>query len=143
MQTFASPQVETPLPKFEPTQATRGSRLQAVIIDGLLVVAIYFVGLLANMPELLFIGIIGLAIYQMYLLAKDGQTIGKRISNIRIVMVADNSNGGFMPNVGMRLVLNGIIAFVPFYALVDVLFIFREDHRCIHDMIAGTKVIEA
>lgn len=143
MQTFAPPQVETPLPKFEPTQATRGSRLQAAIIDGLLVVAIYFVGLLANMPELIIVGIIGLVIYQMYLLAKDGQTIGKRFSNIRIVMVADNSNGGFMPNVGMRLVLNGIIALVPFYALVDILFIFREDQRCIHDMIAGTKVIEA
>ena len=29
-----------------------------------------------------------------------------------------------------------------FASLVDALCIFREDRRCIHDLIAGTRVIE-
>jgi uncharacterized RDD family membrane protein YckC len=39
--------------------------------------------------------------------------------------------------------LNGILGLIPLYAIVDALFIFRGDRRCIHDMIAGTRVIEA
>lgn len=143
MQTYAPPQTSAPVEEWTSTMASRGSRLQAAIIDGLLTVGIYLVALFVNMPELLFAGLISLWIYQIYLLITAGQTIGKRISNIKIVMVKDESNGGFMVNVGMRLVLNSIIAFVPFYILVDILFIFREDQRCIHDLIAGTKVIEA
>jgi hypothetical protein len=27
-----------------------------------------------------------------------------------------------------------------FASLVDVLFIFRDDRRCVHDLIAGTQV---
>ena len=63
--------------------------------------------------------------------------------NIRIVTHDREANGGFVTNVLLRTVLNWIIALVPFYALVDVLFIFRNDQRCIHDLIAGTKVIKA
>ena len=33
------------------------------------------------------------------------------------------------------------ISLVPFYRLVDILFIFREDRRCLHDLIAGTQVV--
>ena len=28
-----------------------------------------------------------------------------------------------------------------FLGLLDVLFIFRQDRRCLHDMVAGTEVI--
>ncbi|MEA2700447.1 MAG: hypothetical protein QOI66_4718, partial [Myxococcales bacterium] len=45
----------------------------------------------------------------------------------------------------LRGVVNGIISAIPYlgglYALVDALFIFRDDRRCIHDLIAGTRVI--
>ncbi len=31
---------------------------------------------------------------------------------------------------------------VPFYGIVDALFIFREDHRCIHDLIGNSYVVD-
>lgn len=47
-----------------------------------------------------------------------------------------------MTNVLLRLMLNTLLAFIPGYALVDILFIFRKDRRCIHDFIAGTHVVK-
>ena len=32
---------------------------------------------------------------------------------------------------------------IPFYALADVLFIFRSDRRCIRDRISGTQVVQS
>ena len=47
----------------------------------------------------------------------------------------------------LRLVPIHLISQVPFaggfVGLADSLFIFRQDKRCIHDLIAGTKVVEA
>ncbi len=48
-----------------------------------------------------------------------------------------------MPNVLVRMVLNGALGLIPFYSLVDALFIFRSDRRCIHDLIAGTVVVKS
>ncbi|MBD3392455.1 MAG: hypothetical protein GF418_10265 [Chitinivibrionales bacterium] len=39
--------------------------------------------------------------------------------------------------------LQGIPILGSLFALINVLFVFREDHRCIHDLIAGTKVVSA
>jgi hypothetical protein len=40
-----------------------------------------------------------------------------------------------------------LLPLVPFLgglvALVDVLFIFGPSKRCLHDLVAGTKVVEA
>ena len=80
-------------------------------------------------------------IFQMVLLTKDGQTLGKKALKIRIVKRDTGVNGGFVPNVLLRLIVNGLIGFIPFCGLVDILFIFRSDRRCIHDMIAGTQVV--
>jgi hypothetical protein len=42
--------------------------------------------------------------------------------------------------------VNSVIGNLPcigfFYALADILFIFRDDRRCIHDLIASTTVID-
>ena len=40
------------------------------------------------------------------------------------------------------LVLNGAILYVfVVVGLVDIALIFRRDRRCLHDLIAGTKVV--
>ena len=78
----------------------------------------------------------------MVLLIKDGQTLGKKALRIRIVKMDTGENGGFVPNVLLRLIVNGLLGIIPLYGLVDILFIFRGDRPCIHDMIAGTQVVE-
>jgi uncharacterized RDD family membrane protein YckC len=143
MQTMVEPKTMASTPVRLTTPATRGARLMAAIIDSAIGVLFYMVSYIANTPEIFLAGIVAFWVYQIYLLSVYGQTVGKQISKIRIVRVNDEANGGFVTNVLMRLILNGLICLIPVYALVDVLFIFRQDQRCIHDMIAGTKVISA
>ena len=79
---------------------------------------------------------------QLVLLATHGQTIGKRFLDIRIVSFETGQNAGFGANVVMRAWVKALLSAIPFYGLVDVLFIFRDDQRTIHDLIAGTHVVE-
>lgn len=140
--------------------ADRLPRLWAALIDRLLVTPIIVAGSVAvafrardNSPAglaviaavvLLFLGLAG---YQIWLLSTAGQTIGKRLLGLRVVQVKDLSNGGFVVNVLMRAAVPWVITMIPglgvLFALLDPLFIFREDRRCVHDHIAGTCVIKA
>jgi uncharacterized RDD family membrane protein YckC len=62
--------------------------------------------------------------------------------HIRIVTYPSGENPGFVKAALVRGFVNALIAnFVPFYALVDACFIFREDRRCLHDLIAETTVV--
>ncbi len=84
---------------------------------------------------------------QIYLLVTRGQTMGKKLLGIKIVSLEDGSNPGFVKVFLLRIFINGLIGAVPFvgifYSLADCLFIFRDDRRCLHDLIAGTKVVTA
>lgn len=132
--------------------ADRGTRLGARFIDGLLAVPLFVIWIIIASTSnseageiiglvIFVLGIIGLVAYQWWLLSTEGQTIGKRMVNIRVVCL-NGTNGGFVTNVLMREILNGLIGIIPFYSLVDVLFIFSDERRCIHDHIAGTRVIK-
>ncbi len=80
----------------------------------------------------------------MVLLTRDGQTLGKKALKIRIVVYRTGENGGFVPNVLLRTLVNGfLVGVLPPYDIVDVLFVFRSDRRCIHDFLAGTVVVMA
>lgn len=144
------------------TLAGLGARLGAALIDFACVAGIYLIFfLMVGAPGttgfdetamgagfvLLLGAILVLVIAQVYLLTTCGQTIGKKIVGIKIVCYDDGSEGGFVKNVLMRGFVNGLISAIPFlgsiYALVDILFIFGQERRCIHDLIAGTKVINA
>lgn len=91
-------------------------------------------------------------IVQMVLLATRGQTIGKIIMKIRIVDAHTGEHPGWARLILLRTLVNGLIQgalnAVPvigqglggLYFIIDSLFIFRADHRTIHDFIAGTRV---
>ncbi|SKA95090.1 RDD family protein [Prosthecobacter debontii] len=84
-----------------------------------------------------------LMIYTIYLLSVKGQTLGKKMLGIRIVNNLDDSNAGFVRAFLLRGIVNAIPgAIIPFYGLIDVCFIFGAERRCIHDFIAGTRVIQ-
>lgn len=89
--------------------------------------------------------LLALLVVNLYLLTVRGQTLGKMWLGIRIVTHPDAQPPGFVKAFLLRAFVNGIIGAVPcvgpIYSLVDVCFIFREDRRCIHDLIAGTQVV--
>jgi len=137
--------------------ASRGDRLLARLIDWAISVVLGIPAVIAIVTGGMiesgwFLGI-GIAmallfnlvyfIFQAYWLTIYGQTIGKRIMHIKIVMHDTGKNGGFVPNVLLREILNTLIGIIIFYELIDILFIFSQDQRCIHDHIAGTRVVVA
>jgi uncharacterized RDD family membrane protein YckC len=79
------------------------------------------------------------------LLERSGQTIGKKALGMKIVDLS-----GALPPFGklvaLRYVLPILIAQIPFlgglFALADALFIFGAERRCIHDYLAGTRVVD-
>lgn len=96
-----------------------------------------------------FIVLAGLAllVVDAVLLTRRGQTIGKLCVGIRIVTFPDAQMPGFVKAFLLRVFVNGIICAMPccigpVYFLVDSCFIFSEHRRCLHDLIAGTQVIE-
>jgi uncharacterized RDD family membrane protein YckC len=146
--------------------ADRGTRLGAIFLDGLIIIApaILLVwlfysafgyqfwvpvtglnGILLKLGALVIGAVLDLAINGLFLY-KYGQTIGKRICKIRIAKLNGEVPSLFDSFVKRRLLFS-LIGQVPvagsLFALVDPLFIFRADYRCIHDHVAGTIVVTA
>ena len=148
-----------------PELAGRGRRLGAYIIDtiiaGIVLVAVaYFnpgplgITMLDLMrdpmtQQMSTTGSIAFVIIFMainsYLLLTKGQTLGKWMLGIRIVDAESNGAATAVKLLGLRYVLVMLVAVIPIIGgllgLIDFLFIFREDRRCVHDLIAGTKVV--
>ena len=139
--------------------ASRGARLGAAMLDGVLTFASVIPGsivcavsggrggVIALGVLLIAAGVIGLAVVNLILLSRAGQSLGKRIVGVRIVKVADESNPGLVKVWLLRSFVPGLLSAIPYlgwlFAIVDSCFIFREDRRCIHDLIAETKVVVA
>lgn len=141
--------------------AGRWIRLAAVLLDSVIGFFVMMPGIIVlslagsfshpespNTPLLLagfgILGLCALALiaFQLFLLITRGQTIGKKLLGIRIVTFDTEANPGFVKVFLLRIVANAIIGFLPLYGIVDILFIFRDDRRCIHDLLAGTKVVK-
>jgi uncharacterized RDD family membrane protein YckC len=90
------------------------------------------------------LGFIWFVLIQGYLLKNKGQTVGKMLTGIRITDLNGNVPD-FAKVILLRYLPISISSLIPFVgqyvALFDVLFIFRSDRRCLHDLLAGTKVI--
>jgi uncharacterized RDD family membrane protein YckC len=107
--------------------ADPGSIFQGEVLVGLAISVVLGLSLLA---------------LQIYLLHTHGQTLGKKLVKIKIVR-SDGSRASFGRILGLRIVVNFLLSIVPFYGLVDILFIFGEQRRCVHDLIADTIVVNA
>jgi len=119
------------VPAGGPELAGRGSRFGAAFVDGL----VQFI-----------VSIVILLVLQGYLLATQGQTIGKKLLGIRIVR-SDGSKVDAARVIGLRYALIWALAVIPVvgwvFGLVDALMIFRNSRKCLHDNIADTIVIKA
>lgn len=102
---------------------------------------IMFVGLL-----LLLVGVVALLGVQIYLLATRSQSIGKYLMKTQIVDYVTGQPATLVQTFVLRGIVNGLISAIPcvgsIYALADILFIFGDEHRCLHDKIANTIVVD-
>jgi len=153
---------EAPSASKQHPVASRLARLGAAIVDAVLALAIalpigFVTGYLqrvldqtASVGEMAVQAVAGMIIFLLlhgYLLATRGQTIGKMLLGVRIVDYNTDQLLSFGKLIGLRVVPVWMVSLIPFaggcLVLIDTLFIFGNERRCIHDLIAGTKVVQA
>jgi len=140
--------------------ATRLSRLGASILDSLILMVVIIPVMLMSgyidmitsgqQPSLLFqlgLGILGVVIFLVInfkLLLRDGQSLGKKVAKIKVVRM-DNSkldSGTIFKRFGFYYILGNIPVVGGLLSLINILFIFAKDQRCLHDKLGDTKVIK-
>lgn len=138
---------------------SRWKRLIGAIIDSVAAVVTIVAGLVlslviggigaqaageANPSALLVILILPamLGICQAYLIATEGRTIGKYCVKSKIVNLKGQPPG-FLQGIVLRIFATALLGMIPFFGIVNILWIFNEPKRCLHDYIAGTFVIDA
>lgn len=88
---------------------------------------------------------VAVTLLQAYLVTTRGQSVGKIALGTKIVTL-DGSEAGFVQGVVLRSWLFIAAGSIPgigsIVGLMDPLLIFRRDRRCLHDLVASTKVIE-
>ena len=144
------------------TLASRWKRFGGGLIDGVVSMAIMVpIMLTTDVPQQPFRGqpmtfgeqatlfVVGWVVFLVlngYLLYKRGQTIGKVAVKTKIIDLNGN-----LPSFGKLIVLRyfilGLVVQIPIVGslagLVDGLLIFGKERRCLHDYMAGTRVINA
>ena len=162
---YAPPGQDAPAPGLPVltagTLASRNARLSAAVADSLIMLAVltpfqYAAGVYDNFPHIaeqsfmqkLVWSAVGFAVWvgmHGYFIHNGAQTLGKRWLGLQVVNDADSKPASFGKIVLLRFLPIQIAVMVPqvgsVLALVDALFIYRKDHRCLHDLIAGTRVI--
>ena len=152
---YQAPEADLPTQQLDTNDqelADRGTRLGAALIDGVIALVVmvpvlFLTGYISramdgtvSLTDIALSQLAGIGIYfalHGYLLSKNGQTIGKKLLNIRIVSHADGQLISLGAIIGKRVVPIWVISIVPFVGaivgLIDPLMIFRADRRCLHD----------
>lgn len=141
--------------------ASKWARLFGAIIDGIIGILIalpfwmliggfdmFTSGIEPPLTYTLWGGVYGFVAFLLvhgYLLKNYGQTVGKKLLGTRITDMQGNLPD-FSTLVLKRYLPVSVVSIIPIVGpvltLIDVLFIFRSDRRCVHDLIAGTQVLE-
>ena len=140
--------------------ATRSSRLGAYLLDILSIAVLAIVAAIVlpsfgkagsrdiSQAFVAFVGFAMLAVFivDIVFLHKYGQTIGKRLVGIKVVQT-NGMRCELWRFFFLRALPVGILSNIPIIGiivgLVDILMIFGEQQRCLHDLIANTIVIQA
>ncbi len=143
--------------KVAPELASRAARFGGWLVDAIIsgILSLPLLGILGMFDNagsgfgptqlavvFVFVPILHLVI-NGYFLATNGQTIGKKIAGTKIVDV-ETGDILSLPKVFLwRFIPFFLMSAVSLLQLIDALFIFRENKRCLHDLIAGTEVVRA
>jgi uncharacterized RDD family membrane protein YckC len=144
--------------------ADRLLRLGAVILDGIVLACMVYIPgvvvlagagrlggdtptagnemLVAFGGFLMLVGGIAWIWLTILFVARNGQTIAKKLVGIKVVR-SDGSPASLGRIFWLRNVVNGLLGIIPLYGLIDILFIFGEQRQCLHDKIADTIVVKA
>jgi uncharacterized RDD family membrane protein YckC len=92
---------------------------------------------------------------QIVLLSRRGQSIGKLVLGLRVIQISTGAQAGFVHAWFLRecciTIIGTVLGLIPFMGMMlrpafhvtDWCLIFRGDQRCLHDLIAGTAVVNA
>lgn len=157
---YVAPRADLAEPNSENIEASRSRRLVAALIDtiinaSIIVPLMWFGGAFDHLDEggelpfldTLGYGMLGFAVtfaLNAYFLKRDGQTIGKKCVGIRITDL-EGRKAPLANIIFLRYLPVSIVSIIPhvgqLLALIDVLPIFGKNRRCLHDRIAGTRVL--
>lgn len=140
--------------------AGRGRRLVATLIDMVLVPAlsvllIMITGVVEHAEDfrdamwvlyVFLLAVVSYLILNGYWLFTRRQTVGKRVMKVAIVATASGERAAFWKLIGIRALFFPLlfVVVIPALALlpiIDQVFVFRKNRRCVHDLAAGTSVV--
>ena len=143
--------------------ADRGTRLAAAIVDSIIFGAMVYAPLMFAMISgsakaesgtantdttlvlaagLTFVGFVVWCWLTISRMKANGQSIAKKFLHIKVVRT-DGSPVSLGRLIGLRNIVTMLISFIPLYSILDMLFIFGESRRCLHDKLADTIVVKA
>lgn len=140
--------------------AERLNRLGARFIDAVIFLAAVFIGVIPVLAlgedpangaiaaaVIWFVSpLLALGVWNLLLLHRQGQSLGKRLAKVRIVR-SNGERASLARLIVLRWLVPALFSSVPYlgivFAFVNILFIFRDDRRCLHDHLADTIVIAA
>ncbi len=85
------------------------------------------------------------AIFQLFLMVHDGQSVGKKAMKIAVVVHGTHQHPSPFQMIVLRTILPAVPMILPILGLVvygvNFIWALGDEHRCLHDFIAGTDVI--